>query len=66
MNHSLDLLELENTADIDTEDGRALALESYKFRWINLPGISYDPNDSMTIFAEQLNNILDRLDAGAL
>ena len=63
MDDALDLLLLESGPSILTEDGRALALESYKFRWQNERGITYDPTDVYTVYAEQLNSILDRLDA---
>lgn len=33
------------------------------FRFTNLPGIVFDEDDTTTIFAERLNDILDRLDA---
>ena len=63
MDPTLDLLELETGYDILTEDSRDIALESYKFRWANLNGIAFDPTDNKTVFAEELNDILDRLDA---
>ncbi len=33
------------------------------WRFANLPGVVYDPDDHVTIYAERLNDILDRLDA---
>jgi len=33
------------------------------FRFENLPGVVYDPDDTQTIYAERLNDILERLEA---
>jgi len=33
------------------------------FRFTNLPGVVYDPDDTQTIYAERLNDILERLEA---
>lgn len=33
------------------------------FRFANLPGITYDPDDNVTIFAERLNDMLERIEA---
>lgn len=38
-------------------------LNPYRAGWTNLPGISFVPGDTETIFAEQLNDILARLHA---
>jgi len=63
MDHALDLLELETAENLLTEDSRDIGLESYRFRWANLQGIEFDPTDTTTVYAEELNDILDRLDA---
>ena len=63
MDHALDLLETEAAGNLQTEAGADIALQSYIFRWANLAGITFDASDNKTIFAEQLNDILDRLDA---
>jgi hypothetical protein len=33
------------------------------FRFTNIPGIVFDPDDTQTIYAERLNDILERLEA---
>jgi len=33
------------------------------FRFENLPGVEFDPDDTQTIYAERLNDILERLEA---
>lgn len=33
------------------------------FRFTNLPGVEFDPDDTTTIYAERLNDILERLEA---
>lgn len=33
------------------------------FRFANLPGITFDPDDDVTIFAERLNDMLERIEA---
>jgi len=63
MDPALDLLELETGENILTEASLAIALESYQFRFANIAGVVFDGTDNKTIFAEYLNDILDRLDA---
>lgn len=44
--------------------GEELTIETLPgeiFRFENIPGVEYNPNDKQTIFAERLNEILDRL-----